>query len=274
MSSGSGTRLRDLWAAQLPAFGGWCIIPSPFSAEVVAQRGFDWVGIDWQHGFIDYETTAGMIQSISLGGSAPLVRVSFNEPWILMKALDMGAHGVIVPLVNTRAESERAVAACRYPPIGMRSFGPVRNSQAIGVETDVANERTLCFVMIETREGFENVAAIAATPGLTGIFIGPDDLRLSLGAPKGEPDPAVLETVLDACKTNEIVCGIHTGDGDAARLRGEQGFGLIGIGSDADFLADSADRAVSLAHGRPGGREGAQTPDEDLTVRAVVWSGL
>jgi 4-hydroxy-2-oxoheptanedioate aldolase len=272
MATGSGTPVHDLWAAKRPAFGGWCVIPSPFSAEVLAQRGFDWVGIDWQHGFIDYETTAGMIQAISIGGSAPLVRVNFNEAWIIMKALDMGAHGVIVPLVNTRTEAERAVAACRYPPIGGRSFGPVRNSRVIGVETDGANERALCFVMIETREGFENVDAISATPGLTGVFIGPDDLRLSLGAPKGDPDPAVIETVLNACRANEIVCGIHTGDGDDARRRGEQGYGLIAIGSDADFLAESADSAVSTA--RPGGRGRAEAHNGDLTARAVVWSGL
>lgn len=274
MSSSSGSTLTELWKDGRPAFGGWCVIPNPFSAEVLAQRGFDWIGIDWQHGFIDYETTAGMIQTVSLGGSVPLVRVMFNEPWIIMKALDMGAYGVIVPLVNDRDEAERAVSACRYPPIGRRSFGPLRNAAAIGVDPEEVNQRVLCFVMIETRDGYENVDEICATPGLDGVFIGPDDLRLSLGAPKGRPDPVVIDRVRDACTANGIICGIHTADGDDARRRGDEGYGLIAIGSDADFLADSADRAVSSARGMENGAAVAVEPREGTTVKAVVWSGL
>ena len=271
MSESHETLLQRSWSADRPVFGGWCIIPSPLSAEVIAQQPFDWVGIDWQHGFIDYEMTASMIQSISVGGAFPMVRVTANEPWIIMKALDMGAAGVIVPLVNNRAEAEQAVEASMYPPKGRRSFGPVRNAPSIGVEPDDANERVACFVMIETREGLEDLDSICATPGLTGVFIGPDDLRLSMGAPKGDPDPAVIARVLDACRANNIVAGIHTGDGDIARTRADQGFRLIAIGSDADFLADSASAAMTAA--RPGGAAETLTATDD-TVQAVVWSGL
>jgi 4-hydroxy-2-oxoheptanedioate aldolase len=271
MSESRETMLQRSWSRGLPVFGGWCIIPSPLSAEVVAQQPFDWVGIDWQHGFIDYEMTAAMIQSISVGGAYPLIRVTANEPWMIMKALDMGAAGVIVPLVNSRAEAERAVEASYYPPKGRRSFGPVRNAPSVGVEPDEANDRVACFVMIETREGFEDLDAICATPGLTGVFIGPDDLRLSLGAPKGDPDPAVLSRVLGSCRENGIVAGIHSGTGEVAQTRAEQGFGLIAIGSDADFLADSA--AAAMAAARPGGAPETLTATDD-TVQAVVWSGL
>jgi 4-hydroxy-2-oxoheptanedioate aldolase len=267
----SETLLQRAWSADKPVFGGWCIIPSALSAEVIAQQPFDWVGIDWQHGFIDYEKTASMVQSISVGGAFPLVRVTANEPWIIMKALDIGAAGVIVPLVNNRAEAERAVEASFYPPIGGRSFGPVRNAPSIGVEPDEANQRVACFVMVETRQGFEDIDAICATPGLTGVFIGPDDLRLSMGAPKGDPDPAVIARVLDACRSNRIVAGIHSGSGDIAHTRAAQGFRLIAIGSDADFLADSASAAMAAA--RPEGATETLTATND-TVQAVVWSGL
>lgn len=271
MSESRETLLQRTWKNDDPVFGGWCIIPSALSSEVIAQQPFDWVGIDWQHGFIDYDVTASMIQSISVGGAFPMVRVTANEPWIVMKALDMGAAGVIVPLVNNRAEAERAVEASLYPPEGRRSFGPVRNAPSIGVDPEEANRRVACFVMIETREGFEDLDAICQTPGLTGVFIGPDDLRLSLGAPKGDPDPAVIDRVLDACRANEIVAGIHTGTGEIARMRAEQGFQLIAIGSDADFLADSASQA--MADARPAGAKETLTATED-TVQAVVWSGL
>ncbi len=271
MSQVRETLLQRSWSRDLPVFGGWCIIASPLSAEVIAQQPFDWVGIDWQHGFIDHETTAAMIQSASVGGAFPMIRVTANEPWIIMKALDMGATGVIVPLVNSRAEAELAVEASYYPPKGRRSFGPVRNAPSIGVDPDAANERVACFVMIETREGYEDLDAICATPGLTGVFIGPDDLRLSLGAPKGDPDVSVLTRVLDACRDNGIVAGIHSGSGEVARTRAEQGFRLIAIGSDADFLADSA--AAAMAAARPTGPSETLTATDD-TVQAVVWSGL
>jgi len=261
--------LRTTLESGDPTFGGWCIIPSAFSAEILAQRGFDWVALDWQHGFIDLEKSASMIQAISVGGAAPLVRVTFNEPWILMKALDLGAVGVIVPLVNNRAEAERAVGACRYPPAGMRSFGPVMNSARIGTDAAQATARVLCFVMIETADGYENIDEIARTPGLDGVFIGPDDLRLSTSGPEGALDPEAVARILASCRANGLVCGLHTPDGERAREAAEQGFGLIAIGSDADFVADSAARVMHDAHaGEPRERS------VEATVQAVVWSGL
>ena len=212
-----------------------------------------------------------MIQSVSVGGAFPMIRVTANEPWIIMKALDIGAAGVIVPLVNNRAEAERAVEASFYPPIGGRSFGPVRNAPSIGVEPDEANERVACFVMIETRQGYEDIDAICATPGLTGVFIGPDDLRLSMGAPKGDPDPVVIDRVLDACRSNGIVAGIHTGSGEIAAFKSGPG-----IPADRNRLGC---RFSCRQRVGGNGRRAAEGATETLsatndTVQAVVWSGL
>jgi 4-hydroxy-2-oxoheptanedioate aldolase len=252
-------------------FGGWCVIPNAFSAEVLAQRGFDWVGLDWQHGFIDLEQTSHMIQAISLGGAAPFVRVTFNEPWIIMKALDLGAFGVIVPLVNNRAEAEQAVGACRYPPVGTRSFGPLKNAPLIGTDAASVTERVYCFVMIETRAGYESLEEICQTPGLDGVFIGPDDLRISMVGPAGTLDTGVVDRILSCCRENNIICGIHTPDGDAARAAAERGFTFVAIGSDADFLAYAAADAVEAAHG---GQPHEHQRSLEGTVQAIVWSGI
>jgi 4-hydroxy-2-oxoheptanedioate aldolase len=270
MSDVDVTGLRAVLDAGRTAFGGWCIIPSAFSAEVLAQRGFDWVALDWQHGFMDFEKSSDMVQAISLAGAAPLVRIASNEPWIVMKALDLGAFGVIVPLVNDRAEAERAVAACRYPPDGMRSFGPVRNAREVGTGARAANRRVLCFVMVETRAGYENIEEIARTPGLDGVFIGPDDLRISIAGPDGTLQSGEVDHILATCLANGVLCGLHTENGDRAREASERGFRLVAIGSDADFLANAAAADLRLAHGR----EPARPRDAGRIVEAIVWSGL
>ena len=155
-----------------PAIGLWASIPSPLTAEAVALAGPDYVVADQQHGALEPTTLMAMLQAVAGAGSAPLVRVARNEPFAIGQALDLGAQGVIVPMVESGEEAARAVAACRYAPEGIRSFGALRAG---------AGERPLCLVMIETRAGLEQVAEIAATPGLDGIYIGPSDLALSLG---------------------------------------------------------------------------------------------
>ena len=119
-------RVKKLWREGKPAIGGFLSIPHAFAAEVMAHTGLDWLCIDMQHGCIDYSDAVNMLTAISTTAVTPIVRVPWNEPSVIMKALDAGAYGVIVPMVSNRAEAERAVAACRYPPTGMRSNGPNR----------------------------------------------------------------------------------------------------------------------------------------------------
>src|ERR671913_588283 len=159
--------LRKAWAEGRTAFGLWSVMPGSFGAELVAGAGVDYVCVDQQHGIIDYHSMVPMLQAIGAAGAAPLTRVLSNDPFLIMKALDAGAWGVIVPLVNSAEDAARAVSACRYPPQGIRSFGPVLAADVIGSrDPEKLGGGGVCLVMVETREGLESVGEIAATPGL------------------------------------------------------------------------------------------------------------
>ena len=119
-------RLRTLWNQDKAAVNGWLAVPNGFSAEVMAQQGWDSLTVDMQHGVIDYSAMVSMLQAISTTGTVPIVRVPWLEPGILMKSLDAGAYGVICPMVNTRDDAARLVAYTHYAPRGTRSFGPIR----------------------------------------------------------------------------------------------------------------------------------------------------
>ena len=141
--------IREAWAAGRPALGAWLMIPSAFCAEIVAHAKFDWVCVDMQHGIIDYAQMVTMLQAVSSTEVTPLVRVPWNEPGIIGKSLDAGARGVIIPMVNSRADAERAVQACRYAPLGARSYGPVRANYSVGFDYFTnANADVLCETLI------------------------------------------------------------------------------------------------------------------------------
>src|SRR5690606_25334911 len=136
------------------------------------------------HGLLDYSDLPVMLPAISNSAATPLVRVPWNEPYEIMKALDAGAYGIIVPMINDRADAERAVAACRYPPGGNRSYGPIRAALYGGSDyAREANGQVACIGMIETQAGLDNVDDIVSTPGLDAVYIGPSDLSLALGLP-------------------------------------------------------------------------------------------
>ena len=253
----STNRIKETWAAGRTAFGLWSTIPSSFSAELVANPGLDYVCVDQQHGIIDYDSMVPMLQAIGGASLAPITRVPDNEPWMIMKALDAGAVGVIVPLVNNAAEAERAVAACRYPPQGMRSYGPVRAAAVVGSRdpNDLA-DAVLCIVQVETREGLEKVEEIAATPGLDGIYVGPADLALALGLrpEEGREDPEHVEAVRrirDACRQHHIAAGVHCLSGESAAEYAKQGFNLVTVGVDSRLLIAAVNREVATARGEP-----------------------
>ena len=158
-------RVKKLWREGKPTVGGWLSIPNGFAAEVMAHTGLDWLCVDMQHGCIDYSDAVPMLTAISTTNVTPIVRVPWNEPAMIMKVLDAGAYGVIVPMVSNRAEAERAVGACRYPPAGMRSNGPNRVLLYAGSDYQKhANDEVICAVMIETAEGIEKMDEIISTP--------------------------------------------------------------------------------------------------------------
>jgi 4-hydroxy-2-oxoheptanedioate aldolase len=241
------------WRGGEQTIGAWLSLANTHTAEMMANAGFDWLCVDLQHGLVDDSDLRNMLPAISTTDTTPIVRVAFNAPDQIMRALDAGAMGVIVPLVNNAAEAAAAVAACRYPPLGGRSFGPIRaalyGGRGYAAE---ANSEIACIVMIETKEGIENLEAIAATPGLDGIYIGPADLAFALGLPPlGDTDnPEHLATVgriQTACKAHDVAAGIHTSSSDFARRRLEAGFQFVTVGSDAGFVGAGAAAAVAAA---------------------------
>lgn len=203
------------------------------AAEALARAGVEYVCCDNQHGLIDYQATVPMIQGILVGGSNPIARAPWNEPGIIGKLLDAGAQGVIVPMVNTEAEAQAAVAACRYPPHGARSFGPAGVGPRVAGYFDSSAEQVAAIVMVETVEALGNVDAIVNTPGVDAVYVGPADLSISLGLPPGNNDDApefveALETIVAACQNAGVVPGIHS-SGSLTPRRLEMGFKMITV---------------------------------------------
>jgi len=249
--------LKETWARGGVVINGWCSIPSSFSAEVMAHQGFDSITIDMQHGLVDYQVAVTMLQAISTTSVIPLTRVPWNDPARLMKILDAGSYGVICPMINTPADAESLVGACKYPPRGFRSFGPIRAKYYGGGAThgggdyhEFADDETLVIPQIETREAIENLDAILETAGISAIYIGPSDLAMALGSQprKGQSDPAVVEArrrILDAAKRHGIPAGIHTNSAKVALEMIEQGFQLVSLQSDDRFLMSKAQEEVT-----------------------------
>ena len=200
---------------------------------------------------------APMLQAISQTDTVPVVRVAWNEPAAIMKALDLGAYGIIVPLVNNAEEAAKAVAACRYPPVGMRSSGPVRAMHYGGADYVAnANDEIVVMAMIETKEGLANLDAICATPGLDAVYIGPADLSFALGlrAARRQSRPAALATcdkILAAAHKAGIKCVMHCA---GARLRGGRGEARLRHG-DADVRSLVHDRRRAPAARRAQGQD-------------------
>ena len=235
-------RVKQIWATGGTVLNGWCAIPSGFSAELMAHLGWDSLVIDAQHGLIGYADMVAMLQGISTTSVTPLVRVPWNDPAEIMKALDAGAYGVICPMINSRAECQSFVGACRYAPKGYRSSGPVRASLYGGSDYTVkANDTIAALAMIETREALAALDAIVSTPDLDAVYVGPSDLSVSLGLPHGldRNEDVVLRAlgeILGACRRHRVKAGIHTGSAAYAKRMVEMGFDFVTLMSDARFL--------------------------------------
>lgn len=251
--------VRARWAAGETAFAAWLIFESPAAASVIASAGFDAVVVDLQHGHATLESLPHLLAVIP-PNAMPFVRVAWNHPADLMRAVDLGARGVICPMIGSRGEAEAFVAACRYPPQGIRSYGPIHGAFGRGPEqTSAANEAVLLFAMIETADGFANLEGIAATPGLDGLFVGPADLSLGLGLDTFADltDPALIEAldeILVAADGHQLVPGIHAPSTTAAATMAERGFRFVSSAVDEDLLREAAERAVHAARDtRPAG---------------------
>ncbi len=244
-------RLRALWRDGKAAVNGWLAIPDSFSAETMAHAGWDSLTIDLQHGVVDYTAMIPMLQAISTTPTAPLARVPWLEPGIIMKTLDAGAYGVICPMVNTRDDAARLVAYTHYAPRGTRSFGPIRALLYGGADyPQHADEQIVVFAMIETAQALDHLDAILSVEGLDAIYIGPTDLALSLGCRPNmdDPEPKVaqaIDHILARAQAHGVIAGIHNMGTDAARARIAKGFRFVTISSDSRLLAAAAQQVVT-----------------------------
>ena len=238
-----------------PVVGYWVVTDNPVGTERLARVGYDYVAVDMQHGLVGFQGLVHSMMAIDAGGSSGIVRVEANSPTPIGRALDAGAVGVIVPLIDSAADAERAVAATRYPPHGVRSYGPMRSGLRIGPTPDEANRTVLCFAMIETAEGLANVDEIAAVPGLDGIYIGPSDLTIALGGTTSTDESMAgaladaRRRVLAAADANGIVPGIHSPSGYVAQERLSEGFRFVSVASDVVHLEQIAAAHLNEAKG-------------------------
>ena len=241
--------LKRNWSNGRAAINGWLAVANSFSAEIMAEQGFDSLTVDLQHGIVDYRDAVLMFQAMRASGVVPMARVPWLEPGIVMKVLDAGAYGVICPMINNRAQAEELVSHVRYAPVGGRSFGPTRANISAGPNyASEANDQIVCLAMIETAEAVENLTEIVATPSLDGVYIGPSDLtlgvtrgRLPAGLDREEPEMVdVIKRILEDAKKAGIRAGIHCVKFEYAARMVELGFDLVTLSSDARMLAAAA----------------------------------
>ncbi len=253
------------------------VLDAPPSTERIARVGYDYVVLDAQHGLL---STRGILDgllaidaagagrgAVRVGGpgagsgagdgegTVGLVRVEANNATPIGRALDAGATGVIVPLVDTGDDAAYAVRAAKYPPSGIRSFGPTRAGLRVGPVPAESDAATVVLAMIETASGLENVEAICATPGLDGIYVGPSDLCLAIGGKfPGDPDvadefEAAIKHIAEVAAAAGVAAGIHNHDGASAKARLAQGYTYATVSSDLDHLQGVAAEHLSVVKG-------------------------
>ena len=235
-----------------PAVGTWLSLCSPAGAEMLARIGWDWMLVDVQHSPVGFDTMVNCFRAIQLGGAVPMARVPWNDTIWIQRALDAGALGLVVPMVNTAADAKRVVSNMKYATKGIRSWGGSRVASYIQGDYRVWTDENLAIiVMIETVEALENTEAILSVDGVIGCFIGPADLALSMGVketgPGTEHEVAMLD-VLHAAQRVGKAAGKYCMSGAEASQRIAQGFQFVGVSSDAGILASAARDEFDAVH--------------------------
>lgn len=244
---------RKLRAGE-PAIGTFMSLGSTLGAEQLAHLGFDWLVIDQEHGAIDATLTQSLLQAISTTETVPLIRVPWNSGDWIKRALDAGAYGLVVPMVNTREDAESAVQATRYPPLGSRSIGGSRTRLYGGNDyVEKANDEILLVVQIEHIDAVRNAREILGVPGIDAYFVGPTDLCSSMGLPNTwDPDfPefwAAIDEVARVAKEFGIPGGIHSSPARAASMI-ERGYRFVAVGFDISYMVASASAAIQAVRG-------------------------
>lgn len=258
----AGAALRETWDRGDPTLGLWTATGNTYVTEILGAAGFDWVGIDIQHGLVGPESMPSMILALAAHRIPAMVRVGWNDPAHIMRALDAGAAGVIIPMVESVADAQRAVDYCRYPPLGHRSWGATRG--AIGVldyTPERLNDTVVCCVMLESLVAVEAADEILAVEGIDAVFVGPSDLAVSM-----ELRPALMSSdarheeaiasVLESSRTNGVTPGIYCGSTEVAEHRIASGFQFVVIESDVGIVKKGVSQLRAWAD-----RQSTQRPD-------------
>jgi 4-hydroxy-2-oxoheptanedioate aldolase len=225
-------------------YAAWCGLGSPIVVETIAREGFVAVALDQQHGLYDATTTQEGIAAVRLGGAAVMARIPHGDFAGASRLLDFGAEAVVAPMINTVADARAFAAAMKYPPLGERSWGPIRALALTGMEPSAylreANTETLAIAMIETSTGLDNVEAIMAVPGIDAAFIGPADLAITLTNGRSMEMTAEVEKASDRIRDAALKAGKIAGafcmDAPRAKALAARGFNFVAIGGDLGFL--------------------------------------
>ena len=242
--------ILDIWKNGKVAINGWLSIPNSFTAESMSKMGWDSLTIDLQHGMNDYSTSLPMLQAISNTPTIPFARVPWNEPGIIMRMLDAGTYGIIAPMINTKEECEKFVSYCRYPPLGQRSFGPMRAQLAYGLDyQENANSQIVTLAMIETQEAVQNIDEILSVKDLNGVYIGPADMSLAYGLKpkfdvKEDPIFSNIKLIVNKAKEHGKIAGIHNGTTQYAKEMIALGYQFVTISSDYRAMSSFAQSIV------------------------------
>ncbi len=245
-------QLIKAWENKQTTLNGWLSIPEAFCAEIMSHQNFDSLTIDMQHGINDYLKTVEMLRAINTTSTTTMVRVPWLDPVHVMKILDAGVDGIICPMINNKKEAQKLVEYSYYPPMGKRSFGPIRAKYVFeGDYAQVSNNSILIVAMIETKEALDNLEDILSVEGIDAVYIGPADLSFNLGyEPKfDQEEPFILETIkhiLKIAKKYNKYTGIHNGTVNYALKMKKLGFNFVTVGSDANFMIKAANEVSSI----------------------------
>ena len=241
--------------------GTWLSLSSPFAARFMAQVGFHWLTVDMEHSPVNWENAALAFGCIADAGCIPLIRVPFNSLENAKRALDAGAFGIVFPMCCSAEEAENAVAACRYPPVGVRSVGGGLHTLNFGTSASEyyarANDEILVVIQIEHVEGVRNCEEICRVPGVDAVFVGPNDLLSSMHkTPAMDTDDPEFVAALKHIRETAIACGvapgIHVADAEAAKRRLTEGWQLVAISSELGMMQNAAKATVEAVIGRTG----------------------
>jgi 4-hydroxy-2-oxoheptanedioate aldolase len=244
-----------------PSFGTWLSLGSITAARFLARAGFAWLTVDLEHTLVDWETATHMFAAIADAGGTALARVPANRHDHIKRVLDNGAHGIVVPMVNSREEALAAVAATRYPPVGNRSVGGSVHALNFGATANDyyarANDQILVVLQCEHIDAVRKADEIFSVPGIDAIFVGPNDLAASMRGkdgrpPEGEETSRVMAQILAACRKHSVPAGLHCTSAEEAQQRIDEGWRFIAVSSELRMMLNAANEVVQkLTHERP-----------------------